>query len=123
MVPEPISPAERAVHVLAKKWKPTIVVLLGAGNHRFGRLHSALPGLSHKVLIEQLRELERDGIVHRDAKVSGYKRVHYSLTPAGERLLPILEAMAAWGRHFAWGRRPPGPVRETASRSSEPNGA
>ena len=123
MVLEVSFPAERAVHMLAKKWKPAIIVLLGAGNRRFGRLHSALPGLSHKVLIEQLRELERDGIVRREAKVGGYKRVHYSLTPAGEQLLPILNTMAAWSRQFAWGRGPPDPRDEAVSRSSEPDGA
>ena len=120
---EAISPVELTVHVLAKKWKPTIITLLAGGNRRFNRLHKALPGVSHKVLIEQLRELERDGIVRRDAKEGGYKRVHYSLTDAGELLLPILDAMAAWGREHARQRGPPGGWREAAPSGSELDGA
>ena len=123
MAPEAISPVELTVHVLAKKWKPTIITLLAGDSRRFNRLHKALPGVSHKVLIEQLRELEKDGIVRREAKVGGYKRVHYSLTAAGERLLPILDSMAAWGREQARQRGPPGARREAAPIGSELDGA
>ena len=90
-------PAERTARVLAHKWNPTIVSLLGFGGRRFSKLRAALPEISHKVLIEHLRRLERDGIVTRQAKVGGYRRVHYSLTEAGLALLPIIELMAWWG--------------------------
>lgn len=89
--------AERTARVLAHKWNPTIISLLASGGRRFSKLRSALPEISHKVLIEHLRRLERDGIVTRQAKVGGYRRVHYSLTEAGLALLPIIELMAWWG--------------------------
>ena len=123
MLPETISPLELTVHVLAKKWKPTIITLLAGGSRRFNELHGSLPGVSHKVLIEQLRELEKDGIVGREAKVGGYKRVHYSLTAGGERLLPILDAMETWGREHARQRGPPGAWYQAAPTGSELDGA
>ena len=93
----PVSPVEETIRVLANKWKPRIILILAWRSRRFSRLHAALPEVSHKVLIEHLRQLEEDGVVTRQAKVGGYRRVHYSLTDAGFALLPILGLMAWWG--------------------------
>ena len=88
---------ERTARILAHKWNPSIISLLAFGGRRFGKLRSALPDISHKVLTEHLRRLEREGIVTRQTKVGGYRRVHYSLTEPGLGLLPIIELMAWWG--------------------------
>ncbi|MGI8911008.1 MAG: winged helix-turn-helix transcriptional regulator [Rubrobacteraceae bacterium] len=88
-----VSPVEDTVRVLAAKWKPTIISVLATGSHRYSQLQTELPGIAHKVLIEQLRKLEHDGVVRREVKVGGYKRVHYSRTETGWQLLPILELM------------------------------
>ena len=93
----PVSPVEQTISVLANKWKPRIIVILAWRSRRFSKLHAALPEVSHKVLIEHLRQLEEDGVVARQAKVGGYRRVHYSLTDAGFALLPILGLMVWWG--------------------------
>jgi DNA-binding HxlR family transcriptional regulator len=93
----PGAAAERTARVLSHKWNPTIISLLASGGQRFSKLRSTLPEVSHKVLIEHLRRLERDGIVSRQAKVGSYRRVHYSLTESGLALLPIIELMVWWG--------------------------
>lgn len=94
---KPVFPVEQTVRVLSNKWKPRIILILAWRSRRFSKLHAALPEVSHKVLIEHLRQLEEDGVVTRQAKVGGYRRVHYSLTDAGFALLPILGLMVWWG--------------------------
>jgi len=68
-----------AVRVIAKKWKPAIVWSLRSGARRFSELQEVLPGLAHKVLIQQLRELVQDGVVAREAASGGARRVQYVL--------------------------------------------
>ena len=107
---KPVFPVEQTVRVLSNKWKPRIILILAWRSRRFSKLHAALPEVSHKVLIEHLRQLEEDGVVARQAKVGGYRRVHYSLTDAGLALLPIIGLMAWWG--LAHARQPTtGPER------------
>jgi DNA-binding HxlR family transcriptional regulator len=101
---KPVFPVEQTIRVLSNKWKPRIILILAWRSRRFSKLHAALPEVSHKVLIEHLRQLEEDGIVARQAKVGGYRRVHYSLTDAGLALLPILGLMVWWG--VAHARKP-----------------
>ena len=98
MQPAAASPLELTVRAVGKKWKPTILRLLAHTGRRFSQLHASIPGIAHKVLIEQLRELEQDGVVRREVKVGGYRRVQYSLTESGRQLIPILERMEAWGQ-------------------------
>lgn len=83
--------------VIARKWKPALVWLLGAGPRRFRDLQDELPGVAHKVLIQHLRELERDGLVRRQVVPGGPRHVEYGLTPLGESLRPVLDALNAWG--------------------------
>lgn len=93
-----VTALDLTLRVVGKKWKPTILRLLANTSRRFNQLHASIPGIAHKVLIEQLRELEQDGVVRREAKVGGYRRVQYSLTESGRQLLPILDRMEAWGQ-------------------------
>lgn len=93
-----VSPLDHTLRILCLKWIPAILRLLAAGDQRFNQLQSAITPISHKVLIDQLRELEQHGVIHREAKPGGYRRVHYSLTEWGRRLLPIIDLMEDWGR-------------------------
>jgi len=72
------------------------------GVKRFGELQRALPGITQKMLTQQLREMEDDGIIHRQVYAQIPPKVEYSLTPVGVSLQPILYAMHEWGvKHLA----------------------
>jgi DNA-binding HxlR family transcriptional regulator len=86
------------VDVIEGKWKPIILFALKGGPRRFGELRREVPEAAQKVLTEQLRELEADGILARKIKTGKTPEVLYSLTSYGKTLMPILRAMAGWGR-------------------------
>lgn len=94
------SPVLTASEVLAKRWKTVIMWLLGRDRRRFNELQSHMPGVTPKVLTEQLRELERDGLVERSVIRGGAKHVEYALTALGESLRPIVEQLQHWGREY-----------------------
>ncbi|NEE00986.1 winged helix-turn-helix transcriptional regulator [Phytoactinopolyspora halotolerans] len=84
--------------VVGGKWKSLILWELdNKGTRRFGELRRGLPGVSEKVLIQQLRELEEDGIVHREVYREVPPRVEYSLTELGVSLNAALEPLGEWG--------------------------
>jgi len=88
--------------IIGGKWKPSLLFHLEGRTRRFCELHRLIPGLTKKMLTQHLRELERDGIVHRKVYAEVPPRVEYSLTRHGESLKPILKLMSAWGtRHRA----------------------
>ncbi|MEV7419495.1 helix-turn-helix domain-containing protein [Streptomyces sp. NPDC089919] len=93
---------EAAVQVIEGKWKVVILWALGEeAPCRFGVLRRLLPGVTEKVLTAQLRELEADGIVHREVHDEVPPRVEYSLTPLGRELGEALAPLGAWGqRHL-----------------------
>jgi DNA-binding HxlR family transcriptional regulator len=92
--------------IIGGKWKPTLLFHLEGRTRRFCELQRLIPGLTKKMLTQHLRELERDGIVHRRVYAEVPPRVEYSLTRHGESLKPILKLMSAWGtRHrsrYGW---------------------
>jgi DNA-binding HxlR family transcriptional regulator len=88
---------DAAVDVVGGKWKPMILWALSTRPHRFGELRRELDGISEKVLIQQLRELQRDGIVDREVHEQVPPKVVYSLTPLGETLDRALGPLGAWG--------------------------
>ncbi len=90
-------PVDLCVEVIGGKWKPTILYHLAYGPTRFNVLRRLIPAVTARMLALQLRELERDGIVSRTVASQVPPRVDYALTSDGETLLPILQAMAAWG--------------------------
>jgi DNA-binding HxlR family transcriptional regulator len=90
-------PVRATADVIDGKWKPMIVNALKTKQLRFGQLLRALPEASRKVATEQLRELEREGIVSRTAFGNRWERVEYSLTGYGRTLVPVLTLMADWG--------------------------
>ena len=93
-------PVERTLQIIGGRWKVLILRELLRGMQRFSQLRRALPGVTQKMLTQQLRELERDRVVHRQVYAQVPPKVEYSLTPTGRSLRPILEAMHHWAlRH------------------------
>jgi len=84
--------------VIGGKWKPVILFHLNLGMKRNGELRRLIPDITQKMLTQQLRELERDGIVSRTVHATVPPRVDYALTAVGRSLEPVLHAMADWGR-------------------------
>jgi DNA-binding HxlR family transcriptional regulator len=93
----PFCPIEETLKVLEGKWTMLLLRDLLLGTHRFGELRRSLNGISPKTLTERLRLLEEQGIVCRTSYPEIPPRVEYALTPYGQTLRPILEAMAVWG--------------------------
>src|SRR5215471_3757054 len=91
-------PVEAAIDVIGGKWKPLILWWLHQDTLRFGELRRRIPGITEKMLTQHLRELEADGIVHRQVYPVVPPRVEYSLTEYGCSLKQALEAICAWGR-------------------------
>ncbi|GJD16376.1 HxlR family transcriptional regulator [Rivularia sp. IAM M-261] len=87
---------ESTIKVIGGRWKVLIIRELMTVK-RFGELQRALPGITQKMLTQQLRELEDDGIVRRQVYPQIPPKVEYSLTPLGETLKPLLYAMHEWG--------------------------
>ncbi|MFJ9344204.1 winged helix-turn-helix transcriptional regulator [Streptomyces sp. NPDC101733] len=83
--------------VIDGKWKVSLLWELEQCPRRFGELRRLVSGVSEKVLTAQLRELERDGLVHREVYGEVPPRVEYSLTPLGQELNAALEPLGAWG--------------------------
>ncbi|MER7043475.1 MULTISPECIES: winged helix-turn-helix transcriptional regulator [Streptomyces] len=86
--------------VVGGKWKALILWALHKGTLRFGELKRELPGVSEKMLIQQLRELEADGVVHREVYREVPPRVEYSLTELGQALNTALDSLGVWGETF-----------------------
>jgi DNA-binding HxlR family transcriptional regulator len=92
-------PVEATLNVIGGKWKVVILFSLTSdGTLRFAELRRKIPGISERMLTQQLRELERDCIVHRKVYAEVPPKVEYSLTTYGKTLRPITEAMCKWGR-------------------------
>jgi DNA-binding HxlR family transcriptional regulator len=104
--PNPVEgcPLTAALAAIGGKWKLIIVYFLAESPKHFAALRKAMPGISQKVLTQQLRELISDGIVNREAKGAVPAPVEYSLTEYGRSVLPLVEDVRLWGRgHLARG--------------------
>jgi len=97
--PNPVGgcPLTAALAAIGGKWKLIIVYFLAESPKHFAALRKAIPGISQKVLTEQLRELERDGIAKRRPTGAIPAPVEYSLTDYGKSVLPLLEDVRLWG--------------------------
>ena len=87
-----------AFQVIGGKWKALILWLVHTEPRRFGELKRLVPDISEKMLIQQLREMEADGLVHREIFHEVPPRVEYSATPLGQSLDEALAPLAAWGK-------------------------
>ncbi|CAJ1193064.1 winged helix-turn-helix transcriptional regulator [Companilactobacillus nantensis] len=90
---------EATMRIIGGKWKPIILCHLKHGKMRTGELRRAIPNITQKMLTQQLRELEDDGIVVRKVYNQIPPKVEYSLTEYGHSLNKILEALCVWGEH------------------------
>ncbi len=88
---------ESTLDVIGGRWKVLILRELLYGTRRFNELHRSLQGITQKMLTQQLRELEEEGIIHREVYLQVPPKVEYSLTETGKTLKPILDAMHEWG--------------------------
>ncbi|MEU5760512.1 helix-turn-helix domain-containing protein [Nocardia sp. NPDC047648] len=92
---------EVTVDLIGGKWKPVILAHLKEGVHRYGELRRRMPTTSEKMLIQQLRELESDGLVRRTVFDTVPPQVEYTLTDEGHTLVPVLTALYDWGEQRA----------------------
>lgn len=94
--------------IIGGKWKPLILFYLQSKTRRFSELNKLIPKSTKKMLTQQLRELERDAIIHRKVYAQVPPRVEYSITQHGQSLRPILQLMSAWGKKHRtrYGRTP-----------------
>ena len=95
-------PIEELLVVIGGRWKPVILWwLMGSEKpFRFKILRQSMPRISQKVLTQQLRELERDGLVKREMFPEMPVRVEYSLTAFGRKLRPVLQKLDSWARKY-----------------------
>jgi DNA-binding HxlR family transcriptional regulator len=96
----PACPVATTVNLIGNKWKILILRDLLVGTKRFGELRKSVTGISQKVLTDNLRALEEDGIVLRAIYAEVPPRVEYSLSELGETLRPIVNVMAEWGASY-----------------------
>jgi DNA-binding HxlR family transcriptional regulator len=87
-----------ALGYVGGKWKTVVLYYLMEGTKRYSKLRKLIPDISEKMLAKALRELQADGIVQRHDHHSMPPHVDYALTEEGQTLIPLLEAMAAWGK-------------------------
>lgn len=96
----PACPVETTLLLIGDKWKVLILRELVNGTKRFGELKKAISAISQKVLTNQLRGMEEDGLVVRKVYAEVPPRVEYSLTELGLSLKPVLDSMLQWGMHY-----------------------
>ena len=92
---------ELTIDLIGGKWKSLILWHLGEYTFRFSELKKMLPQITQKMLTQQLRELDQDGLLNRFVYTQVPPKVEYSLTEDGKTLLPILESMCQWGMNYA----------------------
>jgi DNA-binding HxlR family transcriptional regulator len=97
---EATCPVETTLSLLGNRWKVLILRELFKGTKRFGELSKGVPGISQKMLTQQLRQMEADNLVQRKVYAEVPPRVEYSLSEVGRSLSPILDAMHKWGTEY-----------------------
>ena len=96
----PECPVATAVQLIGNKWKLLILRNLLARPWRFNELLKSIPGLSQKVLTDNLRAMEKDGIITRTVYPEVPPRVEYALSELGESMRPIIKALEVWGTGY-----------------------
>lgn len=103
MIPKkdtPLCPVATTVGIIGNKWKLLILRDILTGPKRFGQLQKSLNGISQKVLTDNLRAMEQDGILERTVFAEVPPRVEYSLSDLGETMRPIISEMEQWGLSY-----------------------
>ena len=93
----PGCPVEATLEVVGGKWKGVLLFHLLERTLRFGELRRCVPGITQRMLTQQLRELEADGLINRKVYAQVPPRVDYSMTEFGRTLEPIISQMREWG--------------------------
>ena len=97
----PSCPVQITLSLIDNKWKTLILgEILFEGTQRFNQLRKALPSISQKVLTQNLRSMEVDGLITRKVYAEVPPRVEYSITALGDSLRPIIDSMMKWGEEF-----------------------
>lgn len=96
----PACPVETTLTLISDRWKVLILRDLLEGTKRFGELKKSIGQVSQKVLTANLRDMERNGLLTRKVYAEVPPRVEYTLTPLGESLKPVLDAMKLWGESY-----------------------
>ena len=92
----PAFPARRLLDLIAHKWTPIVIYCLSSGPVRFGELHRGVPGISKKMLIQVLRQLEADGLVDRKVYELIPPKTEYKLTAAGKLIHQPIATICRW---------------------------
>jgi DNA-binding HxlR family transcriptional regulator len=101
MKPNHGCPVQATINVMSGKWKVRILWHLSFGKLRDAELRRKLSRISEKVLTDQLRQLEADGVIQRHVTPTVPPMVAYSLNAEGEKLVPLMESLCEWGsEHF-----------------------
>ncbi|QEI08498.1 helix-turn-helix transcriptional regulator [Pigmentiphaga aceris] len=91
-----VCPVTYVMERIGGYWKPVIIYELSFGDMRYSELRRRMPGITEKVFIQQLKQLEADGLLTREARPVVPPYVTYSLTLAGRDMLPVMRAMVEW---------------------------
>ncbi len=94
------SPIELSLNIIGGKWKMPILWLLKDDSKRYGELRKSLPKVTHKMLTQQLRELESDEIISRKVYPEVPPKVEYNLTLLGKSVIPVIELLNDWGDEY-----------------------
>lgn len=90
-------PVSATLKIIGGKWKPLILYFISVDVNRFGQLQRMMPDCSKRMMTVQLRELEDDGLVHREVFAEVPPKVIYTLTEKGESLRPLFSELSKWG--------------------------
>ncbi len=94
------NPVELSLSIIGGKWKIPIIWRLKDGSNRYGELKRSLPKVTHKMLTQQLRELEEDEIITRKVYPEIPPKVEYSLTLLGKSVIPVIDLLREWGEEY-----------------------
>ena len=94
------NPVQLSLDIIGGKWKILVIWSLKDGSKRYGELRKSLPKVTHKMLTQQLRELEQDEILKRKVYPEVPPKVEYSLTLLGKSVLPVIDLLREWGEEY-----------------------
>lgn len=94
------NPVELSLDIIGGKWKIPIIWSLNESSRRYGELRKSLPKVTHKMLTQQLRELEADEIITRKVYPEVPPKVEYSLTLLGKSIIPVIDLLNEWGGEY-----------------------
>ncbi|GIV45787.1 MAG: transcriptional regulator [Ignavibacterium sp.] len=98
------NPVELSLDIIGGKWKMPILWRLKDKSWRYSELKKSIGKITHKMLAQQLKELEEDGLISRKVYASVPPKVEYSITEKGKTTIPIIDSLRNWGENFKDGK-------------------